>query len=131
MFALTALLQESVPTLPQLQGELEALFRNEVVPSMSHERLPFSGRPQLTFRWPTWSFTVQIPEGQDAKDLADAAQTAAGMPLGASNPRALIRIVFASDPSQDFTNHVIWVTEHLIETYRAVIYDETQQSLWV
>ncbi|MDR9857355.1 hypothetical protein RJP21_27550 [Paenibacillus sp. VCA1] len=42
---------------------------------------------------------------------------------------ARIRFVFAPDEGRDFTNHIIWAINYLLEIPGAIIFGESEQTI--
>ena len=122
---------DDVQPLEALEPKLTGLFQGEhsARPDVSSSNLPFRNVPRLLYHWPTWSFSVTCESGSEvAADAALAQEAGAEFPGGP--PVNRIRVVFAHDESQLFTNHIIWIADWLKEIPSAVVYDDVGKCLW-
>lgn len=84
----------------------------------------------MIFRWSGWSFTAHFETGRNV--VADAnyvTSVVKDCPPELTDCSERIRFVIAPDANRDFTNHIIWAIEYLLEIPDAIVFDESQQTI--
>lgn len=99
MFSVQALLPRSESPEVWAEKLVQFLASSETSSdfTLTESELPFGGGRQFMLNWGEWTMTVH--PGQESSDR--------------SGEPSSLRVVFGSDPSLDFTNHMIWVQEFL------------------
>jgi hypothetical protein len=131
-FELLGLLGEEAPelTLDSLAADFARFFSTTENFHIEQEQDPFNpSERNLHLTWNDWWTRVFLESGPDV--LADSATMSESAPqdrraqIGRANRR--IRVLFADDQSQDYTNHIIFMMDFLGEIPSIAIFDPQQQ----
>lgn len=132
-FALYALLGEQAPafTNESLASDLEDLFRHEEDFSIKFELLPFAKNETLALWWGAWLVRVCYEEGTNvAQDSARINKIVGSTaPYDLSDIARRIRVVFGSDNTREYENHIIGMMDFLRVIPGVVIFDPQQRNL--
>lgn len=116
----------------RLASELSAYFDFETKNGLTFgsSANPFTKQRYVILRWSGWNFTAHFETGPNV--VADAnyiAGVVKDCPPEIEDCTERIRFVFSPDKERDFTNHIIWAIDYLLEIPGAIIFDETQQTI--
>ncbi|NEN81336.1 hypothetical protein [Paenibacillus elgii] len=91
---------------------------------------PFTKQKYAILNWPGWNFTAHFETGGNVEaDANYVASVVEDCPPEIKDCTERIRFVFSSDESRDFTNHIIWAIDYLLEIPDAIIFDESQKTI--
>jgi hypothetical protein len=132
-FSIYAFLPEDAPrmTTEHLAERLRLYFRNEDDFSITFERIPFADEDSLALWLGDWLMRVSLEHGSPVGDEAAGvlAILGSGAPTGLNEANVLIRVVFGSDPAQEYTNQIIYMLDYLKDISGAIVFDPQQGKL--
>jgi len=134
MFVIHAYLTKSSNpySTEHLVNELRAYFDSEIKNGLiiGESANPFTNEKYLILRWSGWSFTAHFETGHNVvADVSYIASIVKDCPPEIKDCAERIRFVFSSDERRDFTNHIIWAIDFLLEIPGAIIFDESQEMI--